>query len=690
MAGVEAIGLALGVLPLLISAIEHYDDILRPFSRYRSSTSKAQRFVDELETERTIFRTECQLLLAVVTGPKVAAEMLRDHHHASWDDEVVRDRLIGQLGVLGTACTSLISKIEEKLCEIGKRSEQLGTVIVQAKAIFLNGYLPHDTHTPRLWDRYKSLPLSMSRIRKLVILQYEVVVTAFGHHLITCTFLDALAGLRTTSSRARLEKPPPIARHLLRKAHKSWRNRVATKLKFSFSESGLRQLIKDLRILNKNFLILSNQAARLDSHYDVSQQPNDTTVDTYAVNHEMEKFQRVQHASQILHDALSRACKIHPEHVVQLCLLAKCTSDELGLYNTRFTLAFSHTDSSGHASLAIDPTRSNQTTTPCDMIWFEIESVTGINGKTREDRYTGDAERPPVNDVSQRPKWEKSVSTSSRDIATSSASVQQVHLTNPEPQNHQDLCMHLSQISVGAAGSYFYTLEQIRGCRHFVHGPVSLSASRSSISLAQLITQGSGEKLSGELPQYQRLAHAKALTLAVLQFHPTPWLSESWKSDNVFFCGSFKGGSQQHQGGAVPHLNATVAPAKSTAKSISPTTTPSALTASVVPNLLLFDLGVMLLELAYNAPFQALRLQQTLPESANTAVADFTVALTLADQVGIFLGAGFAAIVKKCLRCDFGCGNSLDHPALQARLYEDVVCKLERLEEGFRKLQLND
>ena len=135
MAGVEAIGLALGIFPLLISAIEHYDDILRPFNRYRGFTSKAQRFIDELETERTIFRTECQLLLAAVTSPKIAAEMLRNHHHSCWNDDDVRDRLIGQLGVLGTACTSLMSKMENKLFEIGKKSESLGTVIAQAKAV---------------------------------------------------------------------------------------------------------------------------------------------------------------------------------------------------------------------------------------------------------------------------------------------------------------------------------------------------------------------------------------------------------------------------------------------------------------------------------------------------------------------------------------------------------------------------
>ena len=460
---------------------------------------------------------------------------------------------------------------------------------------------------------------------------------------------------------------------------------MATKLKFSFSEPGLRQLIKDLRILNKTFLTLSNQAARLDCHYDASPQQNDSAMNIYNVNHEIEKFQRVQHASQVLHDALSRACNLHSEHAVQLCLLAKCISDGRDICKTRFTLTFSRIESPSDASPENDKIKSSQSAKPCDMIWLEIESVTGSHGKMREDR-----ERPPLNDISQCPNQEKSVAPSSTNIATSSTSLAQVHPRNPEPENYQNLCMHLSQISVGTAGSYVYTLEQIHGCKHFVHGPVSKSGSRSFISLAQLITQGPGEKASTELPQYQRLSHAKALTLAVLQFHTTPWLSESWKSDNVFFSGSSEGGSQRPQGDAVPHLNATVPPAKNMARSSSSTATPSISPASVVPNLLLFDLGVMLLELAYNAPFQALRQQGALLEYASTAVADFTAALGLADQVGVFLGAGFAAIVKKCLRCDFGCGNSLDHPALQARLYEDVVCKLERLEEGFRKLQLDD
>ena len=178
------------------------------------------------------------------------------------------------------------------------------------------------------------------------------------------------------------------------------------------------------------------------------------------------------------------------------------------------------------------------------------------------------------------------------------------------------------------------------------------------------------------------------LKLAVLHFHTTPWLSKSWNSNNVFFRGASEIGSESRPTDPIPHLNAKVTLTESTAGSFN--TGSSASLAGIVPNMLLFDLGVMLLELAYNAPFQSLRQCETLLVSSETTASDFVAAISLADEVGISLGAGFAAIVKKCLRCDFGYENNLGHPALQARLYEDVVCKLERLEDGFRKFQLND
>ena len=131
MSGIEAAaGLFLGVLPLVISAIEHYDDVLKPFINYRNFTSKAQKLYDGLLTERTIFRTECQLLLSTVLERGVVSRMLDDADHPSWIDQVVCQRFGRQLGQLGAACSSIVSKIKNKLSEIGKKCEEFSAVVL--------------------------------------------------------------------------------------------------------------------------------------------------------------------------------------------------------------------------------------------------------------------------------------------------------------------------------------------------------------------------------------------------------------------------------------------------------------------------------------------------------------------------------------------------------------------------------
>jgi hypothetical protein len=125
MSGVEAVGLVLGVLPLLISVLEHYEDVLRPFRRYIQFTSKAQRFCDELETERAIFHAECQLLLEVVAEREGAMKMLDDFNHSLWRDAVLGEKLRQEFGSLGYPCTSTISRINDKLIELDSKSKEL-------------------------------------------------------------------------------------------------------------------------------------------------------------------------------------------------------------------------------------------------------------------------------------------------------------------------------------------------------------------------------------------------------------------------------------------------------------------------------------------------------------------------------------------------------------------------------------
>jgi hypothetical protein len=84
MTGVEAAGFVLGVLPLMISAAEHYEDVFRPFNRYRKFAPELELYQQQLGTQKTIFRNECHLLLATLTNRQTAKEMLREGKHPSW------------------------------------------------------------------------------------------------------------------------------------------------------------------------------------------------------------------------------------------------------------------------------------------------------------------------------------------------------------------------------------------------------------------------------------------------------------------------------------------------------------------------------------------------------------------------------------------------------------------------------
>jgi len=135
MSGVETVvGLTLGVLPLLISAAEHYDDCLRPFIRYRNFAKEADRFRHSLGIQKTIFRNQCRILLEEILEHDVAATMLNGPsgaNHPSWSDIELEKELCRLLGDSKGACITTIELIEERLRDIECESRDLETSIDQ-------------------------------------------------------------------------------------------------------------------------------------------------------------------------------------------------------------------------------------------------------------------------------------------------------------------------------------------------------------------------------------------------------------------------------------------------------------------------------------------------------------------------------------------------------------------------------
>lgn len=138
MSGAEAVaGLVLGVLPLLIAAAEHYEDVFRPFARYRKYAQEVSKLHRVLEAQRTIFRNECQHLLTSITDWEVANEMLQEPCHPFWADSTMDQKFARQLGSSGNACAATIGLIEEKLKEIDKESEGFSSLISDSQKVSL-------------------------------------------------------------------------------------------------------------------------------------------------------------------------------------------------------------------------------------------------------------------------------------------------------------------------------------------------------------------------------------------------------------------------------------------------------------------------------------------------------------------------------------------------------------------------
>ena len=107
----EAAGLALAVLPLLISAAEHYEDCLRPLRRFLHFASEVDRFQRKLQIQKTIFRNQCRILLEGVVDHDVAVRMLLDGEHPCWRDPDVEECISNQLEASKDACLSIIDDI---------------------------------------------------------------------------------------------------------------------------------------------------------------------------------------------------------------------------------------------------------------------------------------------------------------------------------------------------------------------------------------------------------------------------------------------------------------------------------------------------------------------------------------------------------------------------------------------------
>ena len=120
-----AAGLALAVVPLLISALENYEYTLQPIVIFsRRYQKEVQRFQDVLKVQKVDFTNECCLLLHSVTYNH-GNVMVDDLQHTLWQEDGLEDRLKARLNESYDACISALSLINTLLADILKETKTL-------------------------------------------------------------------------------------------------------------------------------------------------------------------------------------------------------------------------------------------------------------------------------------------------------------------------------------------------------------------------------------------------------------------------------------------------------------------------------------------------------------------------------------------------------------------------------------
>ncbi|KAJ5541185.1 hypothetical protein N7494_006261 [Penicillium frequentans] len=269
----------------------------------------------------------------------------------------------------------------------------------------------------------------------------------------------------------------------------------------------------------------------------------------------------------------------------------------------------------------------------------------------------------------------------------------------------ENFCCHFQVLETTCSNNCVGYIQDV-GLHLFYLPPPERRPLEQQKSLADIITWMSEDELSRDLPRTAVAHIASCLAVAVLQYHSTPWLPDSWQSTQVHFS-KFEEHSDNTDeiSSTTPYFRvefkkpdegkgrSMTAMAASATPTSSNSTTNAPVTASIAlaRNELLFRFGIVLLELGYCQLWPQLRQRvlATLPPQRNT---DYHAAEKLAQTPLLRnrMGPRFIKIVRKCLGCDFGLGeNDLANEQLQGVFLVDVVRELQGIERGLKELELH-
>lgn len=196
--------------------------------------------------------------------------------------------------------------------------------------------------------------------------------------------------------------------------------------------------------------------------------------------------------------------------------------------------------------------------------------------------------------------------------------------------------------------------------------PTFRSNAQALSSLHQILR----EPTSGTRPRFSRLKRlrvAVALAFNLLQLHSTPWLSDAWGGEDIRFLDITD---------ADPYEKPFIARRVTSEGEVQLQGTSFD---GFIRNGPLFHLGILLIELCFNEPFERLREKvQGRIDGHQTRISDYHVAERLLSDVSDEGGTTYGTAVTRCIRCNFDTPSlSLENGSFREAVYKGVVSLLE-------------
>lgn len=389
----------------------------------------------------------------------------------------------------------------------------------------------------------------------------------------------------------------------------------------------------------------------------------------------------VRRAARQLYHALSKAwlCKTHEIHFGTICLGIEDRMQGRQP-KIKFTLALT--------------VKKWGTSASAESMWFTVEC--GIRDIRHVVYFTDSVnDMPPLPRDSPSGRDEKgwrgfTLLIEPGDITASPASaspslLEDMTVASGKPDSsrrHQsdnledirDICSELRQRRSGINSPLAGLLQKANKLKEFVSQSNGHSSySRGTLSLQEALS--TTKSLQGTISTKEKLRLANTLAIAMLEFHSTPWLRETWGSDDVLFY-SFNGTKEDGLLG-IPFLKAPLVEDPRN-DDLYPGCCDKREPRKGVRNSYIYSLGIVLLELGFGAPLRSLRRDLDEEGGQIDKTTDDRTADRLKYLVSKQLGARYGKVVRKCLDCDFDSGYELDNIELRNAVFDQVVKELDR------------